>query len=208
MQRREREVSQHRDKRLYAQHRAGSYTPRPHKFVAGDIVYVRQRPRSGMEVATKGVILQLVQSRMAAGWVHAVQRQQRLHRRMLKESDCKSKPWQARRVDRVWQEQSPLGHVASSVDWSNQGELGEAIQLLMPGPWHEGHRMLLSRKCREQKDRAHGLVMAGATVPALSEEEVEKRGNIRMFARAQVKMSSALDWGMELGGEEAFTGAW
>ena len=34
--------------------------PKPHNFQAGDFVYIRQRPRTGIEVATKPAILKLV----------------------------------------------------------------------------------------------------------------------------------------------------
>ncbi|KAK3242392.1 hypothetical protein CYMTET_47916 [Cymbomonas tetramitiformis] len=39
---------------------AGGYEPKPHQFKVGDFVYIRQKPRSGMEVATKSAILKLV----------------------------------------------------------------------------------------------------------------------------------------------------
>eukprot|EP00854_Cymbomonas_tetramitiformis_P034596 gene34596-biopygen34111 len=38
----------------------GIYEPKPPQFKVGDFVYVRQKPRSGMEVATKSAILKLV----------------------------------------------------------------------------------------------------------------------------------------------------
>eukprot|EP00854_Cymbomonas_tetramitiformis_P017073 gene17073-biopygen17623 len=40
--------------------RGGGYEPKPHQFKVGDFVYIRQKPRSGMEVATKSAILKLV----------------------------------------------------------------------------------------------------------------------------------------------------
>eukprot|EP00854_Cymbomonas_tetramitiformis_P034572 gene34572-biopygen33566 len=54
------EIAQHRDTLLYEHRRSGSYEPKPHQFKAGDFVYIRQQPRSGMEVATKPAILKLV----------------------------------------------------------------------------------------------------------------------------------------------------
>ncbi|KAK3256027.1 hypothetical protein CYMTET_34827 [Cymbomonas tetramitiformis] len=54
------EIAQHRDTLLYEHRRSGSYEPKPHRFKAGDFVYIRQQPRSGMEVATKSAILKLV----------------------------------------------------------------------------------------------------------------------------------------------------
>eukprot|EP00854_Cymbomonas_tetramitiformis_P034480 gene34480-biopygen31362 len=54
------EVAQHRDTLLYEHRRSGSYEPKPHQFKVGDFVYIRQKPRSGMEVATKPAILKLV----------------------------------------------------------------------------------------------------------------------------------------------------
>ncbi|KAK3279359.1 hypothetical protein CYMTET_12752 [Cymbomonas tetramitiformis] len=54
------EVAQHRDTLRYESRRGGEYMPRPHQFKAGDFVYIRQKPRSGMEVATKPAILKLV----------------------------------------------------------------------------------------------------------------------------------------------------
>eukprot|EP00854_Cymbomonas_tetramitiformis_P029706 gene29706-biopygen30928 len=54
------EVAQHRDTSLYEGRRGGGYAPKPHQFKVGDFVYIRQKPRSGMEVATKPVILKLV----------------------------------------------------------------------------------------------------------------------------------------------------
>ncbi|KAK3233750.1 hypothetical protein CYMTET_55967 [Cymbomonas tetramitiformis] len=55
------EVAQHRDTLHYEGRRGGGYyEPRPHQFKVGDFVYIRQKPRSGMEVATKSAILKLV----------------------------------------------------------------------------------------------------------------------------------------------------
>ncbi|KAK3233678.1 hypothetical protein CYMTET_56035 [Cymbomonas tetramitiformis] len=54
------EIAQHRGTLLYEHRRSGSYEPKPHQFKAGDFVYIRQQPRSGMEVATKPAILKLV----------------------------------------------------------------------------------------------------------------------------------------------------
>ncbi|KAK3263361.1 hypothetical protein CYMTET_27829 [Cymbomonas tetramitiformis] len=41
---------QHRDTLLYEHRRSGSFEPKPHQFKMGDFVYIRQKPRSGMEV--------------------------------------------------------------------------------------------------------------------------------------------------------------
>ncbi|KAK3274948.1 hypothetical protein CYMTET_16901 [Cymbomonas tetramitiformis] len=54
------EIAQHRDTLRYEHRRSGSYEPKPHQFKAGDFVYIRQQPRSGMEVATKPAILKIV----------------------------------------------------------------------------------------------------------------------------------------------------
>ncbi|KAK3283870.1 hypothetical protein CYMTET_8448 [Cymbomonas tetramitiformis] len=54
------EVAQHRDTLQYEGRRGGGYEPKPHQFKVGDFVYVRQKPHSGMEVATKPAILKLV----------------------------------------------------------------------------------------------------------------------------------------------------
>ncbi|KAK3283157.1 hypothetical protein CYMTET_9141 [Cymbomonas tetramitiformis] len=54
------EVAQHRDTLHYEGRRGGGYEPKPHQFKVGDFVYIRQKPRSGMEVATKSAILKLV----------------------------------------------------------------------------------------------------------------------------------------------------
>eukprot|EP00854_Cymbomonas_tetramitiformis_P034177 gene34177-biopygen18263 len=54
------EVAQHRDTLRYEHRRSGIYEPKPHQFKVGDFVYIRQRTRSGMEVATKPAILKLV----------------------------------------------------------------------------------------------------------------------------------------------------
>ncbi|KAK3250403.1 hypothetical protein CYMTET_40214 [Cymbomonas tetramitiformis] len=50
----------HRDTLHYEGRRGGGYEPKPHQFKVGDFVYIRQKPRSGMEVATKSAILKLV----------------------------------------------------------------------------------------------------------------------------------------------------
>eukprot|EP00854_Cymbomonas_tetramitiformis_P017944 gene17944-biopygen18522 len=54
------EIAQHRDTLLYEHRRSGGYEPKPHQFKAGDFVYIRKTPRSGMEVVTKPAILKLV----------------------------------------------------------------------------------------------------------------------------------------------------
>ncbi|KAK3283800.1 hypothetical protein CYMTET_8518 [Cymbomonas tetramitiformis] len=54
------EIAQHRDTLLYEGRRGGGYQPKPHQFKVGDFVYIRQKPRTGMEVATKPAILKLV----------------------------------------------------------------------------------------------------------------------------------------------------
>eukprot|EP00854_Cymbomonas_tetramitiformis_P024564 gene24564-biopygen25403 len=54
------EIAQHRDTLHYEGRRGGGYEPKPHQFQVGDFVYIRQKPRSGMEVATKSAILKLV----------------------------------------------------------------------------------------------------------------------------------------------------
>eukprot|EP00854_Cymbomonas_tetramitiformis_P007773 gene7773-biopygen7846 len=53
-------IAQHRGTLLYEHRRSGGYEPKPHQFKVGDFVYIRQKPRSGMEVATKPAILKLV----------------------------------------------------------------------------------------------------------------------------------------------------
>eukprot|EP00854_Cymbomonas_tetramitiformis_P011105 gene11105-biopygen11384 len=54
------EVAQNRGTLLYEHRRGGGYEPKPHLFKAGDFVYIRQKPRTGMEVATNPAILKLV----------------------------------------------------------------------------------------------------------------------------------------------------
>ncbi|KAK3254152.1 hypothetical protein CYMTET_36628, partial [Cymbomonas tetramitiformis] len=54
------EIAQHRDTLLYEYRRSGGFESKPHQFKVGDFVYIRQKPRSGMEVATKPAILKLV----------------------------------------------------------------------------------------------------------------------------------------------------
>ncbi|KAK3235428.1 hypothetical protein CYMTET_54364 [Cymbomonas tetramitiformis] len=54
------EIAQHRDTLLYEGRRGGGHRPKPHQFKVGDFVHIRQKPRTGMEVATKPAILKLV----------------------------------------------------------------------------------------------------------------------------------------------------
>ncbi|KAK3240387.1 Methyl-CpG-binding domain-containing protein 9 [Cymbomonas tetramitiformis] len=54
------EIAQHRDTLLYEGRRGGGQVPKPHNFQVGDFVYIRQRPRTGIKVATKPAILKLV----------------------------------------------------------------------------------------------------------------------------------------------------
>eukprot|EP00854_Cymbomonas_tetramitiformis_P034195 gene34195-biopygen19383 len=51
------EVAQHRDTLVYEDRRGGGYEPKPHQLNAGDFVNMRQKPRTGMEEATKPAIL-------------------------------------------------------------------------------------------------------------------------------------------------------
>eukprot|EP00854_Cymbomonas_tetramitiformis_P034343 gene34343-biopygen26329 len=97
----------------------------------------------------------------------------------------------------VARKEGTMGDLPDRVAWGSQEELSRVITDLMPGHWHDGHRTILSRKCSEQHTRARGLRKA-ATVRAMSLEEVQKRGDVAQLNRAQVKIASQLDWGLEL----------
>eukprot|EP00854_Cymbomonas_tetramitiformis_P006207 gene6207-biopygen6246 len=117
-------------------------------------------------------------------------------RRVVKGS--RSQPWQAFSSRDILQEEKDLFlHMPDQVDWGKQDKLSEMVRIFMPGHWNEGHRTVLSKKYREQKTRARQLRNA-PLVPALAEEEIEKRGELRHMPRAQVREASALQWGLEL----------
>ncbi|KAK3251721.1 hypothetical protein CYMTET_38946 [Cymbomonas tetramitiformis] len=90
-----------------------------------------------------------------------------------------------------------MADLPDRVEWGDQEVLSKVIEELMPGHWHDGHRTILSRNCSEQQVRARGLRKA-PTVQAMSMEEVQKRGDVTLLTRTQVKVASQLDWGLEL----------
>ncbi|KAK3242932.1 hypothetical protein CYMTET_47403 [Cymbomonas tetramitiformis] len=106
-------------------------------------------------------------------------------------------PWQALTSRQMLRKEGSMGDLPDRVAWGNQEELSRVITDVMPGFWHEGHRTILSRKCSEQHTRARNLRKA-ATVQAMSPEEVQKRGDVTQLSRAQVKIASQLNWGLEL----------
>ncbi|KAK3276334.1 hypothetical protein CYMTET_15582 [Cymbomonas tetramitiformis] len=83
------------------------------------------------------------------------------------------------------------------VDWGKQDKHSEMVRIFVPGHWNEGHRTVLSKKYREQKAKTR-QVRNAPLVPALAEEEIEKREELRHMTRAQVREASALWWGLEL----------
>ncbi|KAK3273273.1 hypothetical protein CYMTET_18479 [Cymbomonas tetramitiformis] len=110
----------------------------------------------------------------------------------------KFQPWHAiSSREMLLEEKDMFLCVSDQIDWGRQDKLSEAVQIFMPGHWNEGHRTVLSKKYREQKAMARQLRDA-PRVPALSEEEVEKRGELRHMTKAQVREASALQWGLEL----------
>ncbi|KAK3256026.1 hypothetical protein CYMTET_34826 [Cymbomonas tetramitiformis] len=106
-------------------------------------------------------------------------------------------PWQALTSRQMLRKEGSMRDLPDRVAWENQEELSRVITDVMPGFWHEGHRTILSRKCSEQHTRARSLRKA-ATVQAMSPEEVQKRGDVTQLSRAQVKIASQLNWGLEL----------
>eukprot|EP00854_Cymbomonas_tetramitiformis_P014728 gene14728-biopygen15180 len=315
------EIAQHRDTLHYEGRRGGGYEPKPHQFKVGDFVYIRQKPRSGMEVATKSAILKLVKIQRDGVVVledatkmkekSTVQSIAPCHLQVKDQYDCsaalpsrhlacevcrkadgeaemllcdtcnkgyhlwcltpalsevpegewlcprcsgtrmqaanaevqtqetkvscvledrlgmkeqqlneklspynmrllpadvgprrvvkgdKFQPWQAISSREMMLEEKDLFlYMPDQVDWGRQDKLSEAVKIVMPGHWNEGHRTVLSKKCREQKAMARQLRDA-PLVPALAEEEIEKRGELRHMTRAQVREASALQWGLE-----------
>ncbi|KAK3284418.1 hypothetical protein CYMTET_7919 [Cymbomonas tetramitiformis] len=288
------EIAQHRGTLHYEGRRGGGYEPKPHQFKVGDFVYIRQKPRSGMEVATKSAILNLVKIQRDGVVVledatkmkekSTVQSIAPCHLRVKDQYDCsaavpsrhlacevcrkadgeaemllcdtcnegyhlwcltpaldevpegewlcprlgmkeqqlneklspdmrllpadvgprrvvkgdKFQPWQAISSREMMLEEKDLFlYMPDQVDWGRQDKLSEAVKIFMPGHWNEGHRTVLSKKYREQKVMARQLRDA-PLVPALAEEEIEKRGELRHMTRAQVREASALQWGLEL----------
>eukprot|EP00854_Cymbomonas_tetramitiformis_P034390 gene34390-biopygen28468 len=285
------EIAQHRDTLRYEHRRSGSYEPKPHQFKAGDFVYIRQQPRSGMEVATKPAILKLVKVQkdgvvvledstklrekstvqniapchlqenrweaamllcdtcnrgfhiwclepaldevpegdwqcpkclgMVAVAAAAVVSTSLVEKMAAMELQLREKlgteavllpadvgpcravrpgrehPWQALTSRQMLKKDGSMGDLPDRVAWGNQEEPSRVITNVMPGFWHEGHRTILSRKCLEQHTRARSLRKA-ATVQAMSPEEVQKRGGVTQLSRAQVKIASQLNWGLEL----------
>eukprot|EP00854_Cymbomonas_tetramitiformis_P034105 gene34105-biopygen12494 len=117
-------------------------------------------------------------------------------RRVVKGS--RSQPWQILSFRDILQEEKDLFlHMPDQVDWGKQDKLSKMVRIFMPGHWNEGRRTVLSKKYREQKAKARQLRNA-PLVPALAEEEIEKRGELRHMTRAQVREASALQWGLEL----------
>ncbi|KAK3239670.1 hypothetical protein CYMTET_50416 [Cymbomonas tetramitiformis] len=106
----------------------------------------------------------------------------------------KFQPWQAISSREMMLEEKDLFlYMPDQVDWGRQDKLSETVKIFMPGHWNEGHRTVLSKKYREQKAMARQLRDA-PLVPALAEEEIEKRGELRHM----VGEASALQWGLEL----------
>ncbi|KAK3235925.1 hypothetical protein CYMTET_53919 [Cymbomonas tetramitiformis] len=101
----------------------------------------------------------------------------------------KFQPWQAISSREMMLEEKDLFlYMPDQVDWGRQDKLSEAVKIFMPGHWNEGHRTVLSKKYREQKVMARQLRDA-PLVPALAEEEIEKRGELRHMTRAQVTIA-------------------
>eukprot|EP00854_Cymbomonas_tetramitiformis_P002099 gene2099-biopygen2000 len=254
------------------------YIPKPHLFKAGDFVYIRQKPRTGMEVATKPAILKLLKVQRdgvvlledntglkkstvqsiapcrlqvndqydfsaarpsknlayEGDWqcprclepglaVASVKAKPRLVDRLaeaaalrLKEKlgvdirllpadvgpyritrGWREQPWQALTTAHIEKAEGDLDNLPDRIDWDNQEVLTDKIQELMPGLWHEGHRTILSRKCAEQQVKAREL-RHSHRVPAMTKEEVQKRGEVARMSRAHVKSASTLQWGLEL----------
>ncbi|KAK3277117.1 hypothetical protein CYMTET_14855 [Cymbomonas tetramitiformis] len=110
----------------------------------------------------------------------------------------KFQPWHAiSSREMLLKEEDMFLGMPDQIDWGRQDKLSEAVQIFMPGHWNEGHRTVLSKKYREQKAMARHLRDA-PLMPALAEEEVERRGELRHMTKAQVKEASALQWGLEL----------
>ncbi|KAK3240018.1 hypothetical protein CYMTET_50097 [Cymbomonas tetramitiformis] len=110
----------------------------------------------------------------------------------------KFQPWHAiSSGEMLLKEEDMFLGMPDQIDWGRQDKLSEAVQIFMPGHWNEGHRTVLSKKYREQKAMARHL-RAAPLMPALAEEEVERRGELRHMTKAQVKEASALQWGLEL----------
>eukprot|EP00854_Cymbomonas_tetramitiformis_P034517 gene34517-biopygen32466 len=228
------EVAQHRDTLHYEGRRGGGYEPKPHQqFKVGDFVYIWQKPRSGMEVATKAAILKLVKihrdgTRMQAANAEVQTQETKVScvledrlgmkeqqlseklspdmrllpadvgpRRVVKGS--KFQPWQAISSREMMLEEKDLFlYMPDQVDWGRQDKLSGAVRIFMPGHWNEGHRTVLSKKYREQKAIMARQLRDAPLVPALGEEEIEKRGELRHMTRAQVREASVLQWGLEL----------
>ncbi|KAK3235821.1 hypothetical protein CYMTET_54005 [Cymbomonas tetramitiformis] len=110
----------------------------------------------------------------------------------------KFQPWHAiSSREMLLEEKDVFFGLPDQIDWDRQDKLSKAVQTFMPGHWNEGHRTVLSKKYRKQKAMARQLREA-PLVPALAEEEVEKRGGVRHMTKAQVREASALQWGLEL----------
>ncbi|KAK3275799.1 hypothetical protein CYMTET_16086 [Cymbomonas tetramitiformis] len=257
------EVAQHRDTLAYEHRRGGGHVPKPHLFQAGDFVYIRQKPRTGMEVATKPAILKLV--KIQKDGVVVLEDSARLREKStvqniapiatLKhvpegdwlcpkcpnteaeaslaevrgdladrigkmELDIRERlgdgarmlcadvgpkrivkgagqPWQASSRRQWTMEEAFMGDLPDRIEWGTQASLTEMVTKLMPGHWHEGHRTILSKKCAEQEIKAKELRHA-ERVPAMAQEEIDKRGDVTKLSRVRVKDASALNWGLEL----------
>ncbi|KAK3250154.1 hypothetical protein CYMTET_40450 [Cymbomonas tetramitiformis] len=109
----------------------------------------------------------------------------------------REQPWQALTTAHIEKAEGDLDNLPDRIDWDNQEVLTDKIQELMPGLWHEGHRTILSRKCAEQQVKAREL-RHSHRVPAMTKEEVQKRGEVARMSRAHVKSASTLQWGLEL----------
>ncbi|KAK3279494.1 hypothetical protein CYMTET_12630 [Cymbomonas tetramitiformis] len=91
-------------------------------------------------------------------------------------------PWPASTKEQLVADEGRMGDLPDRIEWGEQGSLAEVVKKLMPGHLHEGHRTILSRKCSEQQARAKELRHA-EKVPAMTKEEIEKRGNYRAWRK-------------------------
>eukprot|EP00854_Cymbomonas_tetramitiformis_P010785 gene10785-biopygen11039 len=102
-------------------------------------------------------------------------------------------PWHAiSSREMLLEEKDVFFGVPDQIDWGRQDKLSKAVQIFMPGHWNEGHRTVLSKKYREQKAMARQLRDA-PLVPALAEEEVEKRGETTSANLLEAIMSAYAD---------------
>ncbi|KAK3281301.1 hypothetical protein CYMTET_10903 [Cymbomonas tetramitiformis] len=268
------EIAQHRDTLRYEHRRSGSYEPKPHQFKAGDFVYIRQQPRSGMEVATKPAILKIVKVQRDGVVVledstklrekSTVQNIAPCHLQVKDQYDCSaaipSKHLACEACMRTdgeaamllcdtcnrgyhtwclnpaldgvpegdWQCPKCLGgtvvaaaaEVSASIvdkmaamELQLREKLGSDVVLLpadvgphravRPGredPWQALTSRQMLRKEGSMGDLPDRVAWGNQEElsRAMSPEEVQKRGDVTQLSRAQVKIASQLDWGLEL----------